>query len=50
MKKIPKKDKRGALFGIWALEIGIYLGFGFWDLGFPGTGLGFPGTGFGFSR
>jgi hypothetical protein len=34
MKKISK-DKKRPLFGILDLEIGIYLGFGFWDLGIP---------------
>lgn len=40
MKKISK-DKASALFGILNLGIGIYLGFGAWDLGFTRRVLGF---------
>jgi hypothetical protein len=40
MQKIHKEQKAGTLRFV-RLEVGIYLGFGVWGLGFPARALGF---------
>jgi hypothetical protein len=46
-----KSDSKTAMrFGIFDLEIGIYLGFGVWDLEFTQWDLGFAGTDPGFTK